>query len=122
MSPTSYQAAPPRVIDTTLLAALLQIPQLQVPDKCPKFLALLHASAQIVPSVRPKHEHRYSEWLICCRVLRAWTRQIPKHLREAGALRTCDGTCADDRPQLSASCEGVSSTEGQRSTVFRSSW
>jgi SAM-dependent methyltransferase len=30
MSPTSYQAAPPRVIDTTRLAALLQPPQLQV--------------------------------------------------------------------------------------------
>jgi hypothetical protein len=30
MSPTSYQAAPPRVIDTTRLAALLQLLQLQV--------------------------------------------------------------------------------------------
>jgi hypothetical protein len=28
MSPTSYQAAPPRVIDITLLAALLQIARL----------------------------------------------------------------------------------------------
>jgi hypothetical protein len=46
MSPTSYQAAPPRIIDTTLLAALLQIAPLQVPDKCPKFQALWRAVFQ----------------------------------------------------------------------------
>ena len=32
MSPTSYQAAPPRVIDTTRLAVLVQPQPRQVPD------------------------------------------------------------------------------------------
>src|SRR5258708_21653060 len=122
MSPTSYQAAPPRVIDTTLLVALLQILQPQVPDKCPKFLALLHAVSQIAPSARPKPEHRCSEWLKCCRALKAWTPQTRTLPREVVSLRTCAGTCADGRPQLSAFREGAVSTEGQRSTVFRSSW
>src|SRR3984893_3260472 len=35
MSPTSYQAAPPRVIDTTPLAALPQLPPLQAPTERP---------------------------------------------------------------------------------------
>ena len=63
MSPTSYQAAPPRVIDSTRLAALLQLPQFQVPDKCPIFRELWHGAVQIAQSVRPGRERKYLESL-----------------------------------------------------------
>jgi hypothetical protein len=37
MSPTSYQAAPPRAIDITRLAAPSQPDPRQVPDTCPEY-------------------------------------------------------------------------------------
>ena len=64
MSPTSYQAAPPRAIDTTRLAALLQPHPHQVPDKCPE---LGHADAQTAPYVQPRRVRKCSELLKCCR-------------------------------------------------------
>src|ERR1700721_2388855 len=121
MSPTSYQAAPPRVIDTTPLAALPQLLPLQLSNYWAKFPELSPCAVQNAPSVRLERERRCSEWLRCCRVPKALTPQTPKHQREADALRTCAGTCADGRPQLPASCEDVSSTQGQHSTACRSS-
>ena len=52
MSPTSYQAAPPRAIDTTRLATLLQPHSHQVPDKCPEFG---RADAQTAPVFVRRH-------------------------------------------------------------------
>src|SRR6266853_1100645 len=119
MSPTSYQAAPPRAIDTTRLAALLQPHPHQVPDKCPE---LGHADAQTAPCVQPRRVRKCSELLKCCRAPESWTPQPLGPPLVAGALRTCAGTYANDRSQLSASRVGVSSTQGQRSTACRSSW
>src|ERR1700733_11106528 len=72
MSPTSYQAAPPRVIDTTRLAALLQPHPIQVPDKCPEFE---HADVQIAPCAQPRRVRKCPEWLKGCRAPEAWTPQ-----------------------------------------------
>src|SRR5579884_3946954 len=120
MSPTSYQAAPPRVIDITRLAALPQLDRRQVPDKCPKFRELWHADAQTALGVRPERGRRYSEWLKCYRVPKAWIPRTRGHPREVVALRTYGGTCADCRPQPSASCGGASSTEDRHSKACRS--
>src|SRR5271156_890267 len=48
MSPTSYQAAPPRVIATTRLPFLLQPHPRQRPPRCPDFR---HAHAHSAPCV-----------------------------------------------------------------------
>ena len=52
MSPTSYQAAPPRAIDSTRLAALLQPHPRQAPDSAQNSgsltLKLLHVFSQDV--------------------------------------------------------------------------
>src|SRR6266849_1198804 len=111
MSPTSYQAAPPRAIDNTRLAALLQPHSRQVPDKCPEFG---HADAQTAPCAQPRRACKCSELLKCYRAQEFWTRQPLAPQLVAAALRTCAGTCANDRSSHSAFRVGVSSTQGQR--------
>src|ERR1700730_2872902 len=61
MSPTSYQAAPPRVIYTTPLAALPQLPPLQAPTEAQMLLqkAILENS-RLLLDFRPEGHFDYA--------------------------------------------------------------
>src|ERR1700687_5259150 len=113
MSPTSYQAAPPRAIDTTRLAPLLQPHSHQVPDKRPEFA---HADAQTAPYVWRRRGYKCSELLKCCRVPESWTQQKLAIPRYRYALRKYAATCVHFRSQLSASRADAFSIQGPRST------
>lgn len=94
MSPTSYQAAPPRAKDITRLDAVLQPHPRQVPDKCQNSGTLTLKLLRVFsPYVRVDVES--VDMLPCPRILYITATGTQ---REAAALRTYAGTCADARP------------------------
>src|SRR5258705_4303013 len=77
MSPTSYQAAPPRAIDTTRLAVLLQPRSLQEPDA--QELLAKHRAIECCSRTRAVWFHRIpsaDQWWIRGFVLTGYPEQI----------------------------------------------
>jgi hypothetical protein len=107
MSPTSYQAAPPRVIDTTRLAVLLQPPPRQVPD------SVLNSGTLTLKLLHVLNQGVHVDVQSCSNA--AVPQNLGHHVAGTPACsrqRTCAGTCANDSSQLSASRVVVSSTHG----------